>query len=132
MVLGAGAINYHFCIDSSPLKCKSVNRVVPNKNVEKNTKLWYLGGRKLGTRSSVGTKVKSIMTNGVMLDMESQTRRHVKIYGIRRLSHRSSEMKEFLELCDKQRGITFAETFEMKDIFNEIKILCPILYASNI
>ena len=48
-------------------------------------------------------------------------------------SQRSSEMKEFLELCDKQRGITFAETFpEMKDIFNEIKILCPILYASNI
>jgi hypothetical protein len=29
-------------------------------------------------------------------------------------------MQEFLGLCDKQRGITFAETFpEMKDIFNE-------------
>ena len=28
------------------------------------------GGRKLGTRVPVGTKVKSTMTNGVMLDME--------------------------------------------------------------
>jgi hypothetical protein len=28
------------------------------------------------------------------------------------------EMKEFLGLCDKQRGNTFEETFpEMKDIF---------------
>jgi len=28
-------------------------------------------------------------------------------------------MKEFLDLCDKQRNISFAETFpEMKDIFN--------------
>ena len=34
-------------------------------------------------------------------------------------SIRLPEMKEFLDLCDKQRGITFAETFpEMKDIFN--------------
>ena len=51
-------------------------------------------------------------------------------YGIKRLdgilsfmesedwSQRLSEMKEFLGLCDKQRGITFEETFpEMKDIF---------------
>jgi len=29
------------------------------------------------------------------------------------------EMKEFLDLCDRQRGITFEETFpEMKDIFD--------------
>ena len=33
-----------------------------------------------------------------------------------------SEMQEFLKLCDKQRGISFAETFpEMKDIFKDIK-----------
>ena len=51
-------------------------------------------------------------------------------YGIKRLdgilsfmesedwSQRLPEMKEFLGLCDKQRGNTFAETFpEMKDIF---------------
>ena len=67
---GAGAINYHF-VYHPPLKCKSVTKVVPNKNVEKNTKHGILVGRKLGTRSSVGTKVKSTMTNGVMLDMES-------------------------------------------------------------
>jgi hypothetical protein len=30
-------------------------------------------------------------------------------------------MKEFLSLCDMQRGITFAETFkEMKDIFCDV------------
>jgi MoaA/NifB/PqqE/SkfB family radical SAM enzyme len=52
-------------------------------------------------------------------------------YGIKRLdgilsfmesedwSQRLPEMKEFLSLCDQQRGITFAETFpEMKEIFD--------------
>ena len=35
-------------------------------------------------------------------------------------SVRLPEMQEFLSLCDKQRGITFAETFpEMKDIFKD-------------
>ena len=34
-------------------------------------------------------------------------------------SNRLPETKEFLDLCDKQRGISFSETFpEMKDIFN--------------
>ena len=54
-------------------------------------------------------------------------------YGIKRLegilsfadsedwSRRLPEMQEFLGLCDKQRGITFAETIpEMKDIFKVI------------
>ena len=37
-------------------------------------------------------------------------------------TQRLPEMKEFLDLCDKQRGISFAETFpEMKDIFKDIK-----------
>ena len=36
-------------------------------------------------------------------------------------TQRLPEMQEFLKLCDKQRGISFAETFpEMKDIFNDI------------
>ena len=36
-------------------------------------------------------------------------------------SRRLPEMKEFLSLCDQQRGVSFAETFpEMKDIFNEL------------
>ena len=52
-------------------------------------------------------------------------------YGLKRLegmlkfmesedwSQRLPEMQEFINLCDKQRGITFAETFpEMKDIFD--------------
>jgi hypothetical protein len=31
-------------------------------------------------------------------------------------------MKEFLSLCDRQRGITFEETFpEMVDIFKDVK-----------
>ena len=35
-------------------------------------------------------------------------------------SIRLPEMKEFLDLCDNQRGITFTETFpEMKDIFKD-------------
>ena len=35
-------------------------------------------------------------------------------------TQRLPEMKEFLDLCDAQRGIHFAEVFpEMKDIFNE-------------
>ena len=34
-------------------------------------------------------------------------------------SVRLPEMKEFLDLCDEQRGLSFAETFpEMKDIFD--------------
>ena len=54
-------------------------------------------------------------------------------YGIKRLqgmisfmesddwSNRLTEMQEFLGLCDKQRGISFAETFpEMKDIFKDV------------
>jgi sulfatase maturation enzyme AslB (radical SAM superfamily) len=54
-------------------------------------------------------------------------------YGIKRLegilnfmesedwSRRLPEMKEFLDLCDKQRGITFEETFpEMKGIFKDL------------
>jgi len=55
-------------------------------------------------------------------------------YGIKRLegilnfmdsedwSVRLPEMQEFLNLCDKQRGITFADTFpEMKGIFDEAR-----------
>ena len=54
-------------------------------------------------------------------------------YGIKRLngilsfmesedwSQRLPEMKEFLGLCDKQRGNTFEETFpEMIEIFKDI------------
>lgn len=54
-------------------------------------------------------------------------------YGIKRLegmlqfmesedwSVRLPEMKQFVELCDEQRGLSFSETFpEMKDIFNGI------------
>jgi hypothetical protein len=54
-------------------------------------------------------------------------------YGIKRLqgmisfmesddwSNRLTEMQEFLGLCDKQRGISFSETFpEMKDIFKDV------------
>ena len=33
----------------------------------------------------------------------------------------TDQMKEFLELCDKQRGIMFEKTFpEMKDIFKDV------------
>ena len=36
-------------------------------------------------------------------------------------SIRLPEMKEFIALCDKQRGNSFAETFpEMKDIFSNV------------
>ena len=36
-------------------------------------------------------------------------------------SVRLPETKEFLERCDQQRGISFAETFpEMKDIFKDL------------
>jgi hypothetical protein len=36
-------------------------------------------------------------------------------------TQRLPEMQEFLRLCDRQRGITFEETFpEMKGIFNAI------------
>ena len=36
------------------------------------------------------------------------------------LSRKEKETEEFLDLCDAQRGIHFAEVFpEMKDIFNE-------------
>jgi hypothetical protein len=53
-------------------------------------------------------------------------------YGLKRLegmlqfmesedwSRRLPEMQEFLELCDKQRGISFADTFkEMAEIFKQ-------------
>ena len=36
-------------------------------------------------------------------------------------SRRLPEMQEFLQLCDQQRGISFADTFpEMKDIFIDL------------
>ena len=45
---GAGAINYHFVYHPPHLNVKVLPQVVPNKNVEKNTKHGILGGKKIG------------------------------------------------------------------------------------
>ena len=119
---GAGAINYHFVYHPPHLNVKVLPKWFKQKcrekyeawypwweeNWELGVPSWHKGKVDYDKWRNAGYGISRL--EGMLKFMESED-----------WSQRLPEMKEFLELCDKQRGITFAETFpEMKDIFNEI------------
>ena len=117
---GAGGVNYHFVYHPPHLNVKVLPewfKAEVRKKYEEFYPWWEANGE-LGVPSWHKGKVTKAMFDAAP-------------YGIKRLkgmlqfmesedwSRRLPEMQEFLERCDKQRGISFAETFpEMKDIFN--------------
>jgi hypothetical protein len=117
---GAGGISQHFVYWPAHLNVKVLPKWFKEKTREKYEAWypWWEENWELGIPSWHKGKV----TYEQFRNAE---------YGIKRLdgilnfmdsedwSRRLPEMKEFLDLCDKQRGITFAETFpEMKGIFD--------------
>ena len=117
---GAGGVNYHFVYHPPHLNVKVLPEWFKAEVRKKYEEFypWWEENWELGVPSWHKGKVTKAMFDAAP-------------YGIKRLkgmlqfmesedwSQRLPEMKEFLERCDKQRGISFAETFpEMKDIFN--------------
>ena len=118
---GAGGINYHFVYHPPHLNVKVLPAWFKDEIAAKYEEFykWWEDNWELGVPSWHKGKVTK----------EDFLRAS---YGIDRLkgmvsfaqsedwSVRLPEMKEFLDLCDEQRGLSFAETFpEMKDIFDE-------------
>jgi hypothetical protein len=121
---GAGMINYHFVYWPAHLNVKVLPKWFKDQCrkkyedfypwLEENWKLcipsWHKDKVDYDSWSKAEYGIKRL--NGMLSFMESED-----------WSRRLPEMKEFLSLCDKQRGITFAETFpEMKDIFKDVEI----------
>ena len=117
----AGAINYHFVYHPPHLNVKILptwfkkecrlkyERFYPwwEENWELGVPSWHKGKVKYEEWRSAEYGIKRLQ--GMLKFMESED-----------WSRRLPEMKEFLKLCDKQRGITFEETFpEMRGIFND-------------
>ena len=119
---GAGGINYHFVYHPPHLNVK----VLPDwfkaecrkkyeefypwweANWEKGIPSWHRGKVDYETWRNADYGIKRL--EGMLSFMESED-----------WTVRLPETKEFLELCDKQRGLNFAEVFpEMKDIFNAV------------
>ena len=119
---GAGGINYHFVYHPPHLNVK----VLPEwfkaecrkkyeefypwweANWEKGIPSWHRGKVDYETWRNADYGIKRL--EGMLSFMESED-----------WSIRLPETKEFLQLCDKQRGLNFADVFpEMKDIFNEL------------
>jgi hypothetical protein len=118
---GAGGINYHFVYHPPHLNVKVLPKwfkentrkkyeeFIPwwEANWEKGIPNWHRGSVTYEQWRDAGYGVKRLY--GMLQFMESED-----------WSVRLPEMKEFLDLCDRQRGITFSETFlEMKEIFNQ-------------
>ncbi len=118
---GAGGVNYHFVYHPPHLNVKVLPKWFKEKcrqkyqefypwweaNWEKGIPAWHKGRVTYEQWRDAGYGIKRL--EGMLQFMESED-----------WSIRLPEMKEFLDLCDKQREISFAETFpEMKDIFNE-------------
>jgi hypothetical protein len=118
---GAGGINYHFVYHPPHLNVKVLPSWFKQKCREKYQAFypWWEANWELGVPEWHKGKVTYEQWRNAS-------------YGISRLegmlsfmesedwTQRLPEMKEFLDLCDAQRGIHFAEVFpEMKDIFNE-------------
>jgi hypothetical protein len=116
---GAGGISQHFVYWPAHLNVKSLPADFKAKcrakyeawypwweaNWELGIPEWHKGKVEYDTWRSAEYGIKRL--NGILSFMESED-----------WSQRLPEMKEFLGLCDKQRGNTFEETFpEMKDIF---------------
>jgi hypothetical protein len=119
---GAGAINYHFVYHPPHLNVKVLpdwfkqetrkkyEEFIPwwEANWEKGIPSWHKGKvtQEQWREASYGVQ----RLYGMLQFMESED-----------WSNRLSETKEFLELCDKQRNLNWAEVFlEMKDIFKDI------------
>ena len=119
---GAGGINYHFVYHPPHLNVKVLPKWFKaevrkkyeefypwwEENWEKGVPSWHKGKitKSMWEQAPYGLK----RLEGMLQFMESED-----------WSIRLPEMKEFLERCDAQRGITFAETFpEMKDIFKDV------------
>jgi len=118
---GAGGVNYHFVYHPPHLNVKVLPAWFKQKCREKYQAFypWWEANWELGVPEWHKGKVTYEQWRNAS-------------YGISRLegmlsfmesedwTQRLPEMKEFLDLCDAQRGIHFAEVFpEMKDIFNE-------------
>lgn len=120
--LGAGGINYHFVYHPPHLNVKVLPawfKAEVRKKFEEFYTWWEENWELSLTDEQIGKVPYQVWRNSE--------------YGIKRLqglvtfmesedwSNRLPEMKEYLELIDKQRNLSFAETFpEMKDIFNDI------------
>ena len=117
---GAGGINYHFVYHPPHLNVKVLPKWFKEEcrrkyeefypwweaNWEKGVPSWYKGKVDYEKWRTASYGIDRL--EGMLKFMESED-----------WSVRLPEMKEFLQLCDQQRDITFAETFpEMKDIFN--------------
>ena len=118
---GAGGVNYHFVYHPPHLNVKVLPTWFKQKCREKYQAFypWWEANWELGVPEWHKGKVTYDQWRNAS-------------YGISRLegmlsfmesedwTQRLPEMKEFLDLCDAQRGIHFSEVFpEMKDIFNE-------------
>jgi len=118
---GAGGINYHFVYHPAHLnvkvlpawfkaKCREkYEQFYPwwEENWELSIPSWHKGKVDYDTWRNAEYGIKRL--EGMLQFMESED-----------WSVRLPEMQEFILLCDRQRGNSFAETFpEMKDIFNE-------------
>ena len=118
---GAGGINYHFVYHPAHLnvkvlpgwfkaKCREkYKQFYPwwEENWELSIPSWHKGKVDYDTWRNAEYGIKRL--EGMLQFMESED-----------WSVRLPEMQEFILLCDRQRGNSFAETFpEMKDIFNE-------------
>jgi len=120
---GAGGINYHFVYHPPHLNVKVLpesfkaevrkkyEEFIPwwEENWERGIPSWHKGKVDYDKWRSADYGIKRLM--GMVQFMESED-----------WSIRLPETKEFLDLCDKQRGIKFEEIFpEMKDIFKGIE-----------
>jgi hypothetical protein len=120
---GAGGISQHFVYWPAHLNVKSLPADFKAKcrakyeawypwweaNWELGIPEWHKGKVEYEQWRSAEYGIKRL--NGILSFMESED-----------WSQRLPEMKEFLGLCDKQRGNTFEETFpEMIEIFKDIE-----------
>jgi hypothetical protein len=119
---GAGGVNYHFVYHPPHLNVKILPAWFKDEIEAKYEEFipWW----KANWQKGVPAWHKGKVTEEMWLNAD---------YGIDRLrgmvrfaksedwSVRLPEMKEYLELLDKQRGTNFYETFpEMKDIFKDV------------
>jgi hypothetical protein len=119
---GAGGVNYHFVYHPPHLNVKILPKEFKEKcrkkyeefypwweaNWEKGIPTWHKGKVTYEDWRTANYGIQRL--EGMLQFMESED-----------WSIRLPEMKEFLELCDKQRNTSWQEVFpDMKDIFNEI------------
>jgi len=119
---GAGGVNYHFVYHPPHLNVKILPTEFKEKcrkkyeefypwweaNWEKGIPSWHKGKVTYEDWRTANYGIQRL--EGMLQFMESED-----------WSIRLPEMKEFLELCDKQRSTSWQDVFpDMKDIFNEI------------